>query len=293
MPAFDIITDSTANLTQKLIKENSVIEIPFPYFTEGKEPPFCTLEEFDDVKYYTDIKNGLKVITSQINPQKYIDFFRPSLENGRDILFIGLSSGISGSFTSATMAREQLAEEFPDRKIELIDSLSAGLGEGLLVLKAASLRADGASIESVVYSILEQRNKLYQVFIADDLIHLKRTGRISNASAIIGTALGIKPLLKGSEEGRIVAFGKIRGRTRAIDAMAEKYFTLAKNPELQTVGITYAGCREDAEFLAQKLREKMPPKEFLILKHEPATGSHIGPGSLALFFEGDSDVRTK
>ena len=277
MPAFDIITDSTANLTQKLIKENSVIEIPFPYFTEGKEPPFCTLEEFDDVKYYTDIKNGLKVITSQINPQKYIDFFRPSLENGRDILFIGLSSGISGSFTSATMAREQLAEEFPDRKIELIDSLSA----------------DGASIESVVYSILEQRNKLYQVFIADDLIHLKRTGRISNASAIIGTALGIKPLLKGSEEGRIVAFGKIRGRTRAIDAMAEKYFTLAKNPELQTVGITYAGCREDAESLAQKLREKMPPKEFLILKHEPATGSHIGPGSLALFFEGDSDVRTK
>ena len=293
MPAFDIITDSTANLTQKLIKENSVIEIPFPYFTEGKEPPFCTLEEFDDVKYYTDIKNGLKVITSQINPQKYIDFFRPSLENGRDILFIGLSSGISGSFTSATMAREQLAEEFPDRKIELIDSLSAGLGEGLLVLKAASLRADGASIESVVYSILEQRNKLYQVFIADDLIHLKRTGRISNASAIIGTALGIKPLLKGSEEGRIVAFGKIRGRTRAIDAMAEKYFTLAKNPELQTVGITYAGCRADAESLAQKLREKMPPKEFLILKHEPATGSHIGPGSLALFFEGDSDVRTK
>lgn len=293
MPAFDIITDSTANLTQKLIKENSVIEIPFPYFTEGKEPPFCTLEEFDDVKYYTDIKNGLKVITSQINPQKYIDFFRPSLENGRDILFIGLSSGISGSFTSATMAREQLAEEFPDSKIELIDSLSAGLGEGLLVLNAARLRADGASIESVVYSILEQRNKLYQVFIVDDLIHLKRTGRISNASAIIGTALGIKPLLKGSEEGRIVAFGKIRGRTRAIDAMAEKYFTLAKNPELQTVGITYAGCREDAESLAQKLREKMPPKEFLILKHEPATGSHIGPGSLALFFEGDSDVRTK
>lgn len=293
MPAFDIITDSTANLTQKLIKENSVIEIPFPYFTEGKEPPFCTLEEFDDVKYYTNIKNGLKVTTSQINPQKYIDFFRPSLENGRDILFIGLSSGISGSFTSATMAREQLAEEFPDRKIELIDSLGAGLGEGLLVLNAARLRADGASIETVVYSILEQRNKLYQVFIADDLIHLKRTGRISNASAIIGTALGIKPLLKGSEEGRIVAFGKIRGRTRAIDAMAEKYFTLAKNPELQTVGITYAGCREDAEALAQKLREKMPPKEFLILKHEPATGSHIGPGGLALFFEGDSDVRTK
>ena len=293
MPAFDIITDSTANLTQKLIKENSVIEIPFPYFTEGKEPSFCTLEEFDDVKYYTDIKNGLKVTTSQINRQKYIDFFRPSLENGRDILFIGLSSGISGSFTSATMAREQLAEEFPDRKVELIDSLGASLGEGLLVLQAAKHRADGIQLTETAEKIIDLRERMYQVFTVDDLMHLKRTGRLSNAGAVIGTVLGIKPLLKGNSEGKIVAFEKIRGRARTISAMAEKYFSLVKNAEAQTVGIAHASCKEDAEQLANLIREKLPPKEILIVKYEPVTGSHVGPGALALFFEGDSDVRTK
>ncbi len=293
MFTFDIITDSTANLTERLIKENGIREIPFPYFSEGQECPFCSLEEFDDVKYYSDIKNGLKITTSQINPQKYIDFFRPSLEDGRDILFIGLSSGISGSFTSATMAREQLAEEFPERKIELIDSLGASLGEGLLALQAAKCRADGIQLTETVDKIISLRERMYQVFTVDDLMHLKRTGRLSNAGAVIGTVLGIKPLLKGNSEGKIVSFEKIRGRARTIAAMAEKYFSLVKNPETQTVGIAHAGCKEDAEQLAKLIREKLPPKEILIVKYEPVTGSHVGPGALALFFAGDSDVRTK
>lgn len=293
MPTFDIITDSTANLTEKLIKENGIREIPLPYFSEGQECPFCSLEKFDDVKYYSDIKNGLKITTSQINPQKYIDFFRPSLEDGRDILFIGLSSGISGSFTSATMAREQLAEEFPERKIELIDSLGASLGEGLLVLQAAKYRADGIQLTETAEKIISLRERMYQVFTVDDLMHLKRTGRLSNAGALIGTVLGIKPLLKGNTEGKIVAFEKIRGRARTIAAMAEKYLSLVKNAETQTVGIAHAGCKEDAEQLANLIREKLPPKEILIVKYEPVTGSHVGPGALALFFEGDSDVRTK
>ena len=286
MPTFDIITDSTANLTQNQIKENGIREIPFPYFSEGQERPFCALEEFDDVKYYSDIKNGLKITTSQINPQKYIDFFRPSLEEGSDILFIGLSSGISGSFTS-------LAEEFPERKIELIDSLGASLGEGLLALQAAKYRADGVQLTETAEKIIAMRERMYQVFTVDDLMHLKRTGRLSNAGAIIGTVLGIKPLLKGNPEGKIVAFEKIRGRTRTITAMAEKYLSLVKNAETQTVGIAHANCREDAEQLAKLIREKLPPKEILIVKYEPVTGSHVGPGALALFFEGDSGVRTK
>lgn len=293
MFTFDIITDSTANLTEKLIKENGIREIPFPYFSEGQECPFCSLEEFDDVKYYSDIKNGLKITTSQINPQKYIDFFRPSLEDGRDILFIGLSSGISGSFTSATMAMEQLAEEFPNRKIELIDSLGASLGEGLLALQAAKYRADGIQLTQTAEKITAMRERMYQVFTVDDLMHLKRTGRLSNAGAVIGTVLGIKPLLKGNSEGKIVAFEKIRGRARTITAMAEKYLSLVKNAEMQTVGIAHANCKEDAEKLANLIREKLPPKEILIAKYEPVTGSHVGPGALALFFEGDSDVRTK
>lgn len=293
MPNFAIITDSTANLTAKLIKENDVLQISFPYFLKGKECSCTELEAFDDKRYYSDIKNGAKVTTSQINPQKYIDLMRPLLREEKDILFIGLSSGVSGSFASAVMARDQLTEEFPERTIELIDSLGAGLGEGLLVLQAAKYRADGIALKETAEKILSVRDRLYQVFIVDDLMHLKRTGRLSNAGAVIGTVLGIKPLLKGSAEGKIVAFGKIRGRQKSINALAEKYFTLAQNAEKQTVGITYADCKEDAEYLAKLIRKKLPPKEILILKHEPVTGSHIGPGALALFFEGDTEVRGK
>lgn len=293
MFTFDIITDSTANLTEKLIKENGITEIPFPYFCDGRECACTSLEEFDDEKYYSAIKNGLKITTSQINPQKYIDLFRAPLEAGKDILFIGLSSGISGSFTSATMAKSQLTEEFPERKIELIDSLGASLGEGLLALEAAKCRADGMQLKETAEKIITLRDRMYQVFTVDDLMHLKRTGRLSNAGAIIGTVLGIKPLLKGDSEGKIVAFEKIRGRARTINAMAEKYLSLVKNAETQTVGIAHANCKEDAEQLAKLISEKLPPKEILIVKYEPVTGSHVGPGALALFFEGDSGVRTK
>ena len=293
MPNFAVITDTTANLTARLIKENNILQIPFPYFLKGKECSCTELEAFDDKRYYSDIKNGAKVTTSQINPQQYIDFMQPLLLDGKDILFIGLSSGVSGSFASAVMAREQLSGEFPEREIKLIDSLGAGLGEGLLALQAAKCRADGMELNGTVEKILSARDRLYQVFIVDDLMHLKRTGRLSNAGAVIGTVLGIKPLLKGSAEGKIVAFGKIRGRQKSINELAEKYFSLAKNPEKQTLGITYAGCKEDAEYLAKLIRKKLPPKEILILKHEPVTGSHIGPGALALFFEGDSEVRSK
>lgn len=291
MPDYAIITDSTANLPARLIKENNIIQIPFNYFFKGKECSCNELEAFDDKRYYTAIKNGATVTTSQINPQKYIDFMINELKCGKDILFIGLSSGISGSFNSALMAREQLKEEFPDRQIKLIDSLGAGLGEGLLALSAAKLRADGVGLAEAVEKILSARDRMYQVFIVDDLMHLKRTGRLSNAGAVVGTLLGIKPLLKGSNEGKIVAFGKTRGRQNSINALAEKYFSLARLPEKQIIGISYADCREDAEYLASLIQKKLPPKELLLLKHEPVTGSHLGPGTLALFFEGNTGVR--
>lgn len=293
MPDFAIITDTTANLTAKLIKENDILQIPFPYFNKGKECTCTEIEAFDDKRYYSDIRNGVKFTTSQINPQRYIDYMHPFLVEERDILFIGLSSGISGSFSSAVMAKEQLSGEFPERKIELVDSLGASLGEGLLALEAAKCRASGLQIKETAERIILLRHRMYQVFTVDNLMHLKRTGRLSNAGAVIGTVLGIKPLLKGNEEGKIVAFGKIRGRQKSINALAEKYFSLAKNAETQTVGIAHADCKEDAEQLAKLIREKLPPKEILIVKYEPVTGSHVGPGALALFFAGDSDVRLK
>lgn len=289
--SFAIVTDSTANLTVSQLKEYDITEIVWSYFSENQEYSCPDLENFDDKKYYDLIRNGAKITTSQINPQQYIDIMKPLLESGRDILFIGLSSGISGSFNSAVMAKRQLEEEFPERQIELVDSLGAGLGEGLLAVRAAKCRGNGMELKETAERILSFRDRMYQVFIVDDLMHLKRTGRLSNMGAVIGTLLGIKPLLKGNENGKIVAFGKIRGRKQSIKAMAEKYFALAKNAAKQTIGITYADCKADAEYLAKLIKEKLPPKKILILKHEPVTGSHIGPGALALFFEGDYGVR--
>ena len=291
MPDFAILTDSASNLTAKQLRDNNITAIPFPYFLKGKEYGCEMLETFDDMAYNAALNNGEKVTTSQINPQKYIDYMRPILESGKDILFIGLSSGISGAFSSAVIAKEQLNDEFPERRIELVDSLGASLGEGLIALKAAEYRADGKTIDETAEEIRIHIEKMYQVFTVDDLMFLKRTGRLSNLSAVVGTVLGIKPLLKGNEEGKIVAFGKIRGRAKVIATLAEKYDTLVKEPEKQTVGISYCDCKEDAKALAELINRTNPPKKLIIVKHEPATGSHLGPGALALYFEGEKGVR--
>lgn len=289
--SYVVVTDSAANLTQKQLKENGILEIPFSYFFGETEYHCEDVETFDDVSYYEAIENGERITTSQINPQMYIERFSPILEKKQDILFVGISSQVSGSFASAQIAREQLLEEFPDRKIELIDSLGAGLGEGLMALKAAKCCSNGMELEETAERIRAYRKKVYQVFVVDSLMHLKRTGRLSNASALVGTMLGVKPLLKGNAEGKIEAFEKVRGRKKSIKRLAEKYFELARNPEHQTIAIAYAGCKEEAEYLMALIREKMPPKEIIFSKYEPMTASHLGPGAIALFFEGDDDVR--
>lgn len=291
--AFEIITDTPANIDTGVAKENNIKVLPFSFFIDGKEYTCDDTDTFDAKDYYDKIRGGMKVTTSQINPQQYIDCMRPILEEGKDILFIGLSSGISGSYESACIASAELRSEFPERNIQLIDSLGAGLGEGLLALRAAKCRENGMELEETKARILKFRKRMYQVFTVDDLMHLRRTGRLSNAGAVIGTVLNIKPILKGNEKGQIVAFMKVRGRRQAIKTLADKFATLAKNPEAQLIGISHADCEADALYLKELIEKKCAPKEIMIVNHEPVTGSHIGPGSLALFFEGDDEVRSK
>ncbi len=289
--SFTIITDSTANIETRTAKEHEIVVIPLSYNIDGKEYVCSDTDSYDDISYYNSIKSGVTVTTSQVNPQTYIDCMEPILRAGQDIIFVGLSSGISGSFNSAMIAREQLLETYPERKIRLIDSLGASLGEGLLVMRAVKCRSNGMSVDEAADYLDSLRHRIYQVFIVDDLMHLKRTGRLSNIGAVVGSVLGIKPLLKGNENGRIVAFEKIRGRMQAIKAMAEKYYALADDTVRELVGISHCGCPEDAAALSELIRKKHPSKEIMIVKHEPVTGSHIGPGSLALYFEGGDNVR--
>lgn len=291
--SFAIVTDTSANLPTPWLRANDVTVIPFSYTINGREMSCMDTEAFNGTAYYTAMRNGVGVSTSQINPQAYIDSFEPLLQAGSDILFIGMSSGISGSFQSAQMAMAQLRESYPDREFRLVDTLGASLGEGLLVMRAAEWKRQGLGLSEIAKRLLALRRNMCQIFMVDDLMFLKKTGRVSGAVALVGTMLQIKPLLKGNEKGQIVTYAKARGRRKAIEALAKHYDELVADAGSQVVGIAHADCEKDADLLATLLMRNHPPKSILTVMYEPVTGSHVGPGTLALFFLGDSDVRAK
>ena len=289
--SFAILTDTSANLPTPLLQKHGVTVAPFSYSYDGAEHTCLDTESFDGAAYYGAMRKGTVVTTSLVNPDRFISAARPLLAAGEDVLFVGMSSGISGSFGSAKLAAGDLREEFPGRDIQLVDTLGASLGEGILVLRAIEMRENGASLSETAAALRDMRWRMYQIFTVDDIMYLRRTGRLSNAKAIVASVLHIKPVLKGNEEGKIVCFAKVRGRQRAIEEMAKRYEALVVSPETQTVCISHADCEADAQILASMLRRSKPPKDILIVDYEPVTGSHVGPGALALFFLSDENVR--
>lgn len=288
---FRIVTDTSSNLPTAYLQAENITVIPFTFHTESGEQSCMDTASFDAKAFYTAMRNGEKVTTSQIPPQRFVDNIRPMLENGEDVLFVSMSSGISGSYASTKIAANQLAEEFPERKILTVDTYSASLAEGIVVMRAVECRKEGLSIDETYQILRALRHRIAQIFTVGDLRYLKRTGRLSNLEAAVGTVLQIKPLLKGDPEGKIVCFAKVRGRQRAIEEMAKRYEELVVSPETQTVCISHADCEADAQILASMLRRSKAPKDILIVDYEPVTGSHVGPGALALFFVSDDNVR--
>ena len=288
---FRIVTDTSSNLPTAYLQAENITVIPFTFHTESGEQSCMDTASFDAKAFYTAMRNGEKVTTSQIQPQRFVDNIRPMLENGEDVLFVSMSSGISGSYASSKIAANQLAEEFPERKILTVDTYSASLAEGIVVMRAVECRKEGLSIDETYQILRALRHRIAQIFTVGDLRYLKRTGRLSNLEAAVGTVLQIKPLLKGDPQGKIVCFAKVRGRQRAIEEMAKRYEELVVSPETQTVCISHADCEADAQILASMLRRSKAPKDILIVDYEPVTGSHVGPGALALFFVSDDNVR--
>ena len=288
---FRIVTDTSSNLPTAYLQAENITVIPFTFHTESGEQSCMDTASFDAKAFYTAMRNGEKVTTSQIPPQRFVDNIRPMLENGEDVLFVSMSSGISGSYASSKIAANQLAEEFPERKILTVDTYSASLAEGIVVMRAVECRKEGLSIDETYQILRALRHRIAQIFTVGDLRYLKRTGRLSNLEAAVGTVLQIKPLLKGDPQGKIVCFAKVRGRQRAIEEMAKRYEELVVSPETQTVCISHADCEADAQILASMLRRSKAPKDILIVDYEPVTGSHVGPGALALFFVSDDNVR--
>lgn len=290
--SFAVLTDTSGNLPNREIREAGLEVIPFFYRYDGEDHSCLDTDRFDAEDFYARIKRGLQVTTSQIAPQQYVDFFEPHLRAGEDVIYVAMSSGISGSCNSARIGADMLREQYPERRVKVVDTRGAALGEGIIALYAAQLRDRGLDTEEAAAILEKHVERMFNVFTVDDLMHLRRGGRLSNLSAIVGTVLNIKPLLKGNEEGRIVAFGKVRGRKKSVEALAAMYDKLVVEPEKQIVGVVHAGCREDAEELIARINAGRKPKQLLLADYEPVTGCHVGPGALALFFESEEGVRS-
>ena len=288
---YAIITDTSSNLPTPLLREKQIGVLPFSYYVEGEEQQCLDTEAFDGHAYYQAIRDGREVTTSQITPHSFETIFTPYLQAGRDIIFVSMSSGISGSCGSAQLAARELMERYPERRIEVVDTLGASLGEGIVALAAAERRDQGLTFDENVQSLRAMSKRMCQVFTVDDLMHLKRMGRLSGITARVGSVLNLKPILKGNEEGKIVAFNVARGRKRSVEMLAKIYNKFVELPEIQTVGIAHADCPDDAAYLEALLQMDKPPKEILTVCYEPVTGAHVGPDTLALFFLADDSVR--
>lgn len=278
-----LFTDTSANLPVEIIDEYGIEVVPFSYTIDGVE--YIPEREFDGKAFYAAMRAGSEVKTSMVNAGTFIERFKAALDAGKDVLYIGMSGGISGTANAALMAKQELDEEYPDRKIVVIDTLAASLGEGLLVIKAAEQLKDGVALDAIEETIRAQVPSMCQSFTVDDLKYLKKTGRVSGAAAIIGNVLGIHPILIGDYEGKIVVKAKVRGMKRTLDALAERYAELALS-KTETIGIAHADNEEGKAYLVQRLRDKGLTGKCLSVCYEPVTGSHVGPGTVALFFFG-------
>ncbi len=278
-----LFTDTSANLPVEIIDEYGIEVVPFSYTIDGVE--YIPEREFDGKAFYAAMRAGSEVKTSMVNAGTFIERFKAALDAGKDVLYIGMSGGISGTANAALMAKQELDEEYPDRKIVVIDTLAASLGEGLFVIKAAEQLKDGAALDTIEEAIRAQVPSMCQSFTVDDLKYLKNTGRVSGAAAIIGNVLSIHPILIGDYEGKIVVKAKVRGMKRTLDALAERYAELALS-KTETIGIAHADNEEGKAYLVQRLRDKGLTGKCLSVCYEPVTGSHVGPGTVALFFFG-------
>ena len=252
--SFIVATDTSGNLPTETAREHGLHIIPFAYFINGERFTCTDTDAFDGDGFYALLKNT-EVTTTQINPIEYADFFEPFVRDGHDVIYVSMSSGISGSYQSAAIGAEMLSERYPDRAIEVVDTRGAALGEGLIALKATELRDADVETREAAKRLRALSERMFNVFTVNDLMFLRRGGRLSNLSAIVGTVLGIKPILKGGVDGQIAAFAEVHSRKRSIKALAALYERHVVSPETQTVGIAHAACREDAELLMKLLNE--------------------------------------
>lgn len=287
MNAFSIITDTGCDIALDVLADWGVRCACLSYKFTDEDTVYLN-NEMPTAEFYQAMREGRQAKTSAVNSETFRLLFEEELKQGRDVLYLGLSSGISSTFNAGRMAAEQLREEYPDRKILAVDPLSASAGLGLWIRFAVDMRDAGKTIEETAKYIEENRLSMCHWFTVDDLVYLKRGGRISPAVAFVGGMLGIKPVMHVDNDGHLANVNKVRGRRAAIRAIAERYAALAKDKENGVIYISQADCYADAEALVadiQALTGRTKGADH-ITDVGTVIGSHSGPGTLALFFLG-------
>lgn len=284
MSNYQILTDSACDLPEKIIKELGIDVVPMTVLFRGD----VRRDAVDDSvrELYAAWRQGEPAGTAAINPQTWGEAMEKILKQGRDLLVLAFSSGLSTTYQSAEIAAGELREQYPDREIRVVDTRCASLGQGLLVWYTCKKRDQGLSLEALTAWVEAEKAHLCHWFTVDDLMYLKRGGRIGAATAVVGTMLKIKPVLHMDDDGHLINVAKARGRKAAIEALAAKAAQLGLPGENSTMFICHGDCMEDARYLEQLVREKYGVQEVLIGYTGAVIGSHSGPGTLALFFLG-------
>ena len=284
MNKYVILTDSCCDLTQEQLAEISVDCLSLEVLIDGGDPVYN--HEINLKDFYAKLREKGSVTTSAISMERFSEFFEKYLAEGTDVLYLGFTSGLSGTYNAAFVAAQELAEKYPERKMYTVDTLCASLGQGLFVYLAAKQTAEGKSIDELYEWAKEKRYNLCHWVTVDDLFFLKRGGRINAATAVMGTMLSIKPIIHVDHKGKLMNVEKARGRKGAIDNLFEHLKATAIEPAAQTMFICHGDCIEDAEYLSKRMKEELGVPEVIIGYTGPVIGAHSGPGTLAVFFMG-------
>ena len=282
MSCFSILTDSACDIAKETLKEWHVDCIEMSYEFQNIQVE----KELGIREFYDCMRQGGIAKTSAINPDAFNKQFKTYLEQGQDVLYLSFSSGLSTTYNSARLAAEELLEAYPDRKIRIVDSLCASAGQGLFVYLVSQKANACETLEELADFAENLKRNLCHWFTVDDLVYLKRGGRVSPTAAFFGGVLGLKPVLHVDDDGHLINVAKVRGRKASIAALADKYSELAQDPENGVVFLSHGDCFDDADALANMLKERHGVTVRLIADIGPVIGAHSGPGTLALFFVG-------
>lgn len=289
MSEYVIFTDSACDLSEETLKEWGVYytSLTFKFDDDDKE---YSNYDLTAKEFYQQMKNGKTAKTSATNVESFKKAFEPVLKEGKDILYVGFSSGLSTTVNSGRIAAQELKEDYPERSIIVIDTLCASAGQGLAVYLSVQKKNSGASLEENAAYMLGLKNKICHWFTVDDLVYLKRGGRVSPTVAFVGGLLGIKPIMKVNEEGKLIKVSTTRGRKNSLNALIDKVAQQCSNPKDTTIFISHADCLDEVEDMAKTIKSKYGIKVANISNIGPVVGAHAGPHTVAFFFVGDQNL---